>query len=82
MNNKSLNLAFAIGFFILGLYNLYRMDLQEVGLYFLAALAFTFNVLASEPKLLRFRKPFTIITWVLMVVTGLLFLYLLQFKDL
>ena len=82
MNNKSLTLAFAIGFFILGLYNLYRMDLQEVGLYFLAALAFTFNVLASEPKLLRFRKPFTIITWVLMVVTGLLFLYLLQFKDL
>jgi len=82
MNNKSLSLAFAIGFFILGLYNLYRMDLQEVGLYFLAALAFTFNILASEPKLLRFKKPFTIITWVLLVITGLLFLFLVQFKDL
>jgi ABC-type branched-subunit amino acid transport system permease subunit len=82
MNNKSLNLAFAIGFFILGLYNLYRMDLQEVCLYFLAALAFVFNILASEPTLLRYKKPFTIMTWVLMVVTGLLFLYLLQFKDL
>jgi len=82
MNNKTLHYVFGIGFFALGLYQLYVQDFAEAALYFLAGLSFTFNTLASDVRLLRFKKVLTVTTWVLIFITALLFLYLLQFKDL
>lgn len=82
MKNRTLHYVFGILFLVMALYQVYRRDAAEACLYFLAGLAFSFNTLASEPRLLRFKKVLTIVTWVLIFVTGLLFLYLLQFKDL
>jgi hypothetical protein len=69
-------------FFLVGAYQVYRGDFIEASLYILASLAFAFNSLAAEPKLVPYKKTIVIITWSLIIVTGILFLYLLQFKYL
>jgi hypothetical protein len=57
-------------------------DWLEFSLYFAAGLAFIFNALTFEPKLFPYKKPLVIFTWILIFGTGILFLYLLQFKYL
>jgi hypothetical protein len=69
--------ALFIGFAI---YQLVIGDLLEFCLYGVAGLAFIFNTLTFEPKLAAYKKELVIITWILIVAAGLLFLYLLQFK--
>jgi hypothetical protein len=69
-------------FFLVGAYQVYAGDLLEASLYILASLAFAFNAMAAEPKLVAHKKTIVIITWSLIIVTGILFLYLLQFKYL
>ncbi|HEY9007535.1 hypothetical protein [Ohtaekwangia sp.] len=69
-------------FFAVGIYQLYRNDFLEAALYLLAALSFVFNTLATEPKLLAYKKMLVIITWSLIIITALVFLYVLQFKFL
>lgn len=69
-------------FFLVGAYQVYAGDLLEASLYILASLAFAFNSMAAEPKLVTYKKTIVLITWSLIIVTGILFLYLLQFKYL
>ena len=57
-------------------------DMLEFSLYGIAGLAFVANAATFEPKFLPYKKPLVIGTWVLIAVTGALFLYLLQFKYL
>jgi len=54
----------------------------EASLYMIAGAAFIFNTLAAEPKVFNYKKTLVIITWTLIIVAGILFLYLLQFKYL
>jgi hypothetical protein len=68
-------LAFAIYQAVVG-------DLLEFSLYGIAGLAFVVNAATFEPKFLAYKKPLVISTWVLIGATGILFLYLLQFKYL
>jgi hypothetical protein len=49
-------------------------------LYATAGLAFVVNATTFESKLERFRKGLVILSWVLIIATGLLLLYLIQFK--
>ena len=82
MNSRTQQYLFGLIFFGVGLYQLYVKDYIEAALYCLAALAFIVNTLTHEPRLLPFKKPLVIITWFLIGVTGILFIYLLQFKFL
>lgn len=82
MNAATRQYLFGVIFLCVGGYYLYRRDYLEASLYLLAGLAFVFNTLSSEPKLLQYKKILAIVTWILIIVTGLLFLYILQFKFL
>jgi hypothetical protein len=82
MNATTRQYLFGAIFLAVGLYHIYRRDYLEASLYLLAGLSFVFNMLASEPKLIAYKKTLVIITWSLMIITALVFLYVLQFKFL
>jgi hypothetical protein len=71
---------FGLAFVGVGLYQFFQNDYLEGTLYMLAALAFVVNALTREPRLLTWKKPLVIFTWVLISVTLILFVYLIQFK--
>jgi hypothetical protein len=77
--NKRLYL-FAAALFVVAIYQVMQKDLLESSLYFCAALTFVVNGLTGEPKFAAQKKPLTIVSWLLIVVTAVLFLYLMQFK--
>jgi hypothetical protein len=67
-------------FIAFGIYQLYIKDYLEFWLYVLAGTAFIVNALTSEPRLENFRKPLVILSWILIVSTGILFFYLIRYK--
>ena len=81
MNATFRQYGFALIFLGVGIYQLINGDSLEASLYMLGAAAFVFNNLASAPKLVAYKKPLVIVTWVLIATVGILFLYLLQFKP-
>jgi hypothetical protein len=82
MNARTRQYLFGFIFFAVGIYQLTRHDALEASLYIAAGAAFVFNTLAMEPRLIAFKKILVIITWVLIAGTGLLLLWLVQFKYL
>lgn len=82
MNATTRQYLFGLIFIGVGIYQLIKMDLLEACLYLLAGTAFVFNTLATEPRFVAYKKPLVIVTWVLIITVGILFLYLLQFKYL
>jgi hypothetical protein len=81
MNSTQRQYLFGLIFFCAGLYQAYIHDYLEFSLFAVAGLTFVVNALTFEPKLLHYKKPLVIISWILIFATGILFLYLLQFKD-
>lgn len=81
MNASLRQYGFALIFLGVGIYQLVNRDVLEASLYLLGGIAFVCNNLASSPRLARFKKVFVIVTWVLIFVVGILFLYMLQFKH-
>ena len=61
-------------------YQAYRGDLVEMGLYVLAAFAFSINGLTSEPGLARYKKTLVVVSWLFIFATVIDFLYLMRFK--
>lgn len=82
MNPRTRQYLFGLIFIGVGIYQFVKKDLLEAFLYSAAGSAFIFNTLASEPSLHAYKKVLVITTWTLMIVAGVLFLYLLQFKFL
>jgi hypothetical protein len=82
MNSQTRQYLFGLIFVGVGIYQLMINDYLEFSMYAVAGLAFIFNALTFEPKLFSYKKSLVIISWVLIGATGLLFLYLLQFKYL
>lgn len=80
MNAQQRQYLFGLLFFGFGIYQLYQKQYLEFALYSLAGLSFIFNQLTSESQFAKYKKLLTIITWVLIIATGLTFFYLLQFK--
>lgn len=80
MNARTRQYLFAVIFLGIGAYQLYKKDYLEAALYLLAGSAFLFNTLTTEPSLFSYKKILVIITWVLIIVTALVFLYVMQFK--
>ena len=82
MNAQTRQYFFGLIFIGVGIYQASIGDLLELSLYGLAGAAFIFNALTFEPRLLAYKKPLVIVSWILIGATGILFLYLLQFKYL
>jgi hypothetical protein len=82
MNPRTRQYLFGLIFLGVGVYEFVRNDLLEAFLYVAAGGAFMVNTLAAEPSFQRYKKVLVIVTWVLMIAAGILFLYLLQFKYL
>ncbi len=82
MKNLNRQYLFASLFFGFGVYQAIIGDWWEFALYGAAGLAFAFNALTFEPKLYNYKKPFVVITWILIIGTTILFLWMLQFKYL
>ncbi|HYC85928.1 MAG TPA: hypothetical protein VEB86_11940 [Chryseosolibacter sp.] len=73
---------FGLIFIGVAIYQVSVGDYLETSLYGLGGLAFIVNALTVEPKLVIYKRPLVVVSWVLIISTGLLFLYLLQFKYL
>ncbi len=73
---------FGVLFIALGIYYIVTRDYLEFSLYGCAGLAFIVNALAMDDRAARYKKNLTILSWVLIAASGILFLYLLQFKYL
>ena len=82
MNATTRQYLFGLIFACVGGYYVYRRDYLEASLYLFAGSAFIMNTLASEPKLSSYKKILVPVTWGLIITTGLLFLFILQFKFL
>jgi len=79
MNATQRQYLFGIIFLAVGIYYITRQSWVEAPLYVVGGLAFIFNGLTIEPRLAKFKKPLTVISWILIIATGLLLLYLVQF---
>ena len=82
MNAKTRQYLFGLVFVAVGVYQLIIKDLLEFSLYGMAGTSFIVNALTLEPALSIYKKPLVIVSWVLIGATGILFLYMLQFKYL
>ncbi|HZB12551.1 MAG TPA: DUF3953 domain-containing protein [Chryseolinea sp.] len=82
MDSRIRQYLFGLIFFGFGVYEFKKNDPLEASVYLLAGLAFIFNNLISEPKLLGYRKLLVTITWILIIAASIVFLYILQFKFL
>jgi hypothetical protein len=80
MKALSRQYLFGLIFFGVGIYQLWIRDYLEAGLYCIAGLAFIVNAMTLESRFSNYKKPLVITSWILIVTTGILFLYLLQFK--
>lgn len=78
MNSQLRQYLFGLIFIAVSAYELYTSDYLECALYAFAGTAFIVNALTNEPSLVRYRKALIILTWVLMGITGFLFLFLLR----
>jgi hypothetical protein len=82
MNARTPQYLFGLIFIGVGIYQLTIEDYLEFALYALAGAAFIVNALTLEPRFVSYKKPLVIASWILIAATGILFLYLLQFKYL
>lgn len=78
MNATQRQYLFGLIFLAVGVYYITKQSI-ETYLYLVGGLAFIVNGLTIEPRLLKYKKPLSIISWVLIIATGLLLLYLVQF---
>lgn len=82
MNARARQYLFGALFVAVGIYQFILHEYLETALYSLAGIAFIVNAMTLEARFAAYRKPLVILTWLLIAATGILFLYLLQFKYL
>jgi len=80
MNSIQRQYLFGLIFLGVGVYQLTIKDYLEFSLFFVAGLSFIVNALTLEPKLIAHKKNLITLSWILIITTGLLFFYLIQFK--
>jgi hypothetical protein len=80
MNSHRRSYIFGVALLAIGFYQVYLKDFLEFALYGLAGIAFIVNALTYEPALERFKKSLVIASWIFILATGVMFLYVLQFK--
>jgi hypothetical protein len=80
MNAQTRQYIFGAIFIAVGIYYATIQDYLELSLYGVGGLAFIVNALSLEPRFAHRKKVLGIISWVLIITTGLLLIYLIQFK--
>jgi hypothetical protein len=80
MNSIQRQYLFGLIFIGVGIYQLSIHAFLEFSLYAVAGLSFIINALTLEPKLAVYKKMLVIVSWTLIITTGLLFLYMIQFR--
>ena len=80
MNVITRQYLFGLIFVGVGFYQLSIQDYLEFALYITAGLSFIVNALTLEPKLIAHKKILVMLSWTLIIATGLLLFYLIQFK--
>lgn len=80
MNSVQRQYLFGLIFMGVGIYQFTLHDYIEFSLYVVAGLAFIVNGLTFEPKLESYKKKLVMLSWALIIASGILFLYLVQFK--
>jgi hypothetical protein len=80
MNSIQRQYLFALIFIGVGIYYLTKTNVLEFSLYVSAGLSFIVNGLTLEPRLQAQKKQLVIISWFLIIATGILFLYMVQFR--
>jgi len=80
MNSHTRQYLFGAIFIAVGIYQATVGDYLELSLYAVGGLAFIVNALSLEPKFDQYKKIAGIVSWVLIITTGLLLIYLIQFK--
>ena len=80
MNATQRQYLFGLILIGVGVYQLTIKDYLEFSLYSIAGLSFIVNALTLEPKLVAYKKNLVVASWILIITTGLLFFYLIQFK--
>ena len=81
MNSVLRQYLFGLIFIGFALYQaINNKDYLEFSLYFTAGLAFIANAMTFETRLEQYKKELIIITWSLILTTGVILLYLIQFK--
>jgi len=78
MNSQIRQYLFGLIFLAVGAFELYTSDYLQFALYAFAGSAFIVNALTNEPALVTYKKALIILTWILMGITGFLFLFLLR----
>jgi hypothetical protein len=71
---------FGLIFLAVAAFQLYARDLLEFTLYIVVGAAFIVNALTLEPKLAAHKLILVIASWILIILSGIMFLYLLQYK--
>jgi len=82
MDSRVRQYLFGLIFFGFGVYEFTKNDPLEAAVYLTAGLAFIANNLISEPRLFPYKKTLVTITWILIILASIIFLYVLQFKFL
>lgn len=80
MNAQTRQYMFGAIFIAVGIYYAIHRDYLEVSLYSTGGVAFIVNALSLEPSLGSYKKILGILSWILIITTGLLLIYLIQFK--
>jgi hypothetical protein len=78
MNANIRQYLFAAVFIGVGVYNIAVGEYLESSLYIMAGASFALNQMVNEPRLVRHKKQLVIATWTFIILTAVLFLYLLQ----
>lgn len=82
MNSRLRHYFFGIIFFGLGGYYIYAKNFLEASLYIMAGSSFIINNLTNEPGLAQYKKLLVVLSWVFIIATGILFLWVLQSRYL
>lgn len=82
MNSRTRQYLFGLVFIGVAIYYAIGSDYMEVTLYSLAGLSFIVNALTMDPRVASYKRPLVVFSWLLIAATGILFLYMLQFKYL
>jgi hypothetical protein len=80
MNAQTRQYIFGSIFLAVGGYQFYLNDMLEFSLYACAGSAFIVNALVNEPRLFPYKKVLVMLTWALIIASGILFFYLLRYK--
>lgn len=80
MNSRIRQYLFGGIFVAIGVYYIVQRSYVEASLYVLAGLSFISNTLINEPALAAYRKVLVIVTWSFIIITAIVFLWVLQSK--